>query len=185
MSTSEYYEEHTKAFRVRPRFEIETHVSVEEVVNKIKTSLEEGDSIVQARIRNGYATLFLPLEEQHFWSPELTINVEKSETDKGSIISGLYGPRPAVWTAFVFIYSVLAFAILIVCIIGFANKSIGNSSSILWLLPVLILILIAFYLSSYFGQRLAHDQMLILHDFVEDNIQDLCKSRNSKEGSDL
>jgi hypothetical protein len=178
MATTQYYEEHQHPFRVRPRFEIETHAAVDEVVNKIKTSLEESDSIVQARIRNGYATLFLPLEEQHFWSPELTINVEKTESEDGSIISGLYGPRPAVWTAFVFIYSLLGFAILVTSIIGFANKSIGNSSSILWLVPILILILIGFYLSSYFGQKLAHDQMLTLHDFVEKNIRDLCKTRN-------
>lgn len=179
MSTTKYYEEHAHPYRVRPRFEIETHAAVDEVVEKIKNSLEESDSIVQARIRNGYATLFLPLEEQHFWSPELTINVEKSEIENGgSIISGLYGPRPAVWTAFVFIYSLLGFAIMVVSIVGFANRSIGNSSSILWLVPILILILVGFYLSSYFGQKLAHDQMLTLHDFVENNIRDLCKTRN-------
>lgn len=178
MSSASGYTERTENFRVRPRFEIETYVGVDDVVNKIKSSLESSDSVVQARIRKGYATLFLPLEEQHFWSPELTINVEALESEDGSIISGLYGPRPAVWTAFVFIYSLLGFAILVISIIGFANKSIGNSSGILWLVPILILILIGFYLSSYFGQKLAHDQMLTLHDFVEENIRDLCKTRN-------
>ena len=176
MSASPYYEEHTQPYRIRPRFEIESNASVEDVVKKIKSSLDKGDGSVKARIRNGFATLFLPEEEQHFWSPELTINVE--ETEDGSIISGLYGPRASVWTAFVFIYSLIGFAFMIVCIVGFANRSIGNSSTILWAAPVLVIIFLSFYLSSYFGQKLARDQMLRLHDFVENNIRELCITRN-------
>jgi hypothetical protein len=84
------------------------------------------------------------------------------------ILDGLYGPRPNVWTMFVFFYFVIALATVIVLIVGFSNLSLGDSGMVLWLVPFLILTFCSLYLVAYLGQRLSRNQIKKLHDFVED-----------------
>ncbi len=161
-------EEHPSIRHVRPRFEIETTHSVEQLAQKIKSDLNKESSPIKGRIQEGYATLYLPHEEQHYWSPQLRLSLEK--TENGSLLRGLYGPRPSVWTMFVFFYSLIAFAIMVISIIGLSNITLDKSGAILWLVPVLILVFLSLYFVSYSGQKMGQDQMVTLHDFVEKSI---------------
>ncbi len=70
---------------------------------------------------------------------------------------------------FVFFYAVIGFAILVISIVGFSNLSLGNPGPILWFLPLLIIVFLSLYFVAHQGQKLGHDQMLLLHDFVEDS----------------
>lgn len=168
MNNTNTPDDHLPPYRVRPRFEIETTFAVKELISIIKKALEQEGAPCKARIHDGYATLFIPSEEQHFWSPQLTLSVD--EIPNGCSLRGLYGPRPEVWTMFVFFYAVIGFAILIISIFGFSNLSLGNSGNILWLLPVLVLIFLSLYVTAYLGQKMGHDQMIVLHTFVEETI---------------
>lgn len=156
--------DHLPSYRIRPRFQVESELSVSDLTNKIRRGLEDETSI-KARIIEGFITLYFPSEEQHFWSPQLSLNMYESEN--GTLLRGIYGPRPAVWTMFVFFYSIIGFAILIIAIFGFSNLSLGNNAHILWLIPVLIVLFLSLFLTSYFGQRLSHNEMIRLHHFVE------------------
>jgi len=116
-------------------------------------------------VKHGYGNLSLPTVEQHYWSPQLSLTLEKTET--GTEIRGLYGPRPAVWTMFVFFYSFLGFAILIISIVGLTNLSLDKSANILWFVPALIIVFLTLYLVSYSGQKLGYKQIETLHEFIE------------------
>ena len=160
-------EDHLPPYRVRPRFEVELNRDVADIVDSIKKAIAAEDNI-KARFIEGHATLYLPAAEAHYWSPQLTLSINASE--EGAVLRGIYGPRPAVWTMFVFFYSLIGFAILIIALFGFSNLSLGNSAKILWLIPVLVIIFLSLYLISFFGQRLGRDQMVTLHEFVERSI---------------
>ncbi len=160
-------EEHLPAYRVRPRFQIETIYSVTELADKINAGLQREDAPCKGRVQSTYASLYLPQEEQHYWSPRLTLTLE--ETPTGSLLRGLYGPRPAVWTMFVFFYAIIGFAIMVISIIGLSHWSLGQNATILWLVPVLVLVFLSLYLVAYFGQKLGHDQMVTLHRFMEES----------------
>ncbi len=160
-------DDHLPISPIRPRFQIETTDSPQVLADKIRASLKSENARCKGRIKHGYATLYLPNEERHYWSPELTLTIEESES--GALLRGLYGPRPAVWTMFVFFYSLIAFSVLIVGIIGLANLSIDKSGAILWLIPFLIIIFLTLYLVAYFGQKIGHDQMVVLHTFIEES----------------
>ena len=95
-------------YRVRPRFKIETPLKVETLTQRIALALDKEDAPCKGRINStGFGSIMLPVDQQHYWSPRLTISME--ETEDGTIIRGLYGPRPAVWTMFVFFYSFIGF----------------------------------------------------------------------------
>jgi hypothetical protein len=70
---------------------------------------------------------------------------------------------------FVFIYALIGFSAVVVAVIGFSQRSLGMSAKILWLVPILAVLFGSIYATSHFGQRLGHDQMDILHDFLADS----------------
>ena len=157
--------EHFWDHEIRPRFKLSSPKSLDQIIFQINTELKKETASCQGRILHDHVTLFIPHEDQHYWSPQLSLTIEENEN--GSLIQGLYGPRPAVWTLFVFFYAFIAFLILMVAILGFSYISLGDSAAILWLLPVLILIFLSLYRTSYVGQKLGKDQMKQLDDFLK------------------
>ena len=151
--------------RIRPRIKVPTSLSTDDINQRIRSLLKSEDASCEGKTTRGYATIYPPLEDQHFWSPQLTITVEENED--GNLIRGLYGPKPSVWTMFVFFYSAIGFATMIILMVGLSLWSLGNSAGILWFVPVLVFLILSQYLVSYFGQKLGHKQMGNIHRFIE------------------
>jgi hypothetical protein len=151
-------------YKVRPRFKIETNYRVEELKNKLQEGLHQEAAACIGIVNPGYVTLYIPRKDQHYWSPQLNLTFE--ETEKGCVLRGLYSPRPAVWTMFVFFYAIIALAVLFIGVLGLSYLMLNKPAAILWLVPVLILIFLSLYLVAYFGQKLGEKQMIILHDFT-------------------
>jgi hypothetical protein len=166
---SQVLEDHEFHYRVRPRFHVETPYSVEDISDRINSELKKEGAACRGWVNPHYAKLFIPTVDQHYWSPHLSVSFEEEENGK-TTLRGIYGPRPAVWTMFVFFYAFIGFAILILAILGTSYMSLGKSGAILWLIPVLCIIFLTLYLVSYFGQKLGHDQMVVLHHFMEECI---------------
>lgn len=150
---------------VRPRFKIEISLSSEELCTVVKEQLVKPDTYCEGYFKHGFGTIMLPVIQQHYWSPQLTLTTE--ELDGKTILRGLYAPRPNVWTMFVFFYSFIAFVILIVTIIGLSFWSLDKSAAILWLVPFLFLLLGSLYFVSRKGQEKGKYQLLTLHHFIE------------------
>ena len=154
-------------FQIRPRFEIASDFSVEELQNILHKKLNSDEAPCDGKIRYGYASFYPSEEDHHYWSPHLSVTIEEHPSQNGSLLRGLYGPSPSVWTMFVFFYGIIALSILISLIIGLANLTIDEPGTILWAVPVLVLILASMYLVSYFGQKKGHDQIEDIHHFFE------------------
>ncbi len=152
--------------RIRPRIQFESEYSPEQLYRKIKENLEKADVECEGHVLPGFAT-FYPLEEnQHYWSPQLTIHFEK--TENGSLIRGLYGPKPSVWTMFMFFYSFIGFVTMIAAMVSLSYWSLEQESLIFWSVPVLILIFLSLYLVAYLGQKFGHQQIVYIHQFLEE-----------------
>ena len=165
---SQNAEDHLPEYRVRPRFQIETTYSIQELCEKIRLGLEKENASCKGRITaNEFATLYLPISEQHYWSPQLSLTFKASK--KGCLLRGLYGPRPGVWTMFVFFYSIIGFAILIILMIGSSYLMLDLPAPFLWWVPVLCLMFLTLYLVAFIGQKKGHDQMITLHQFLEES----------------
>lgn len=155
--------------KIRPRFKFRSRYSLSEIVDRITIGIHDDKAPCKARIVHDHIVLFFPTNKQHYWSPQLSLSIEEEE--QGSLIRGLYGPRPSVWTMFVFFYSFIAFAILFVSIFGFSYMSMGRSGNVLWLIPVLIIIFLSLYRVSSTGKKLGKDEMRTLHKFLESCIR--------------
>jgi hypothetical protein len=158
--------EHIKFQRIRPRIRVETDYTPHQLSELFSNRLKQADANIEGTVMSNFINIEPLKADQHYWSPQLAITIE--ETERGSLMRGLYGPKPSVWTMFVFFYSVIGFAALIVSMIGLSFWSLGKETTILWLVPLLILLFLSLYLVAYLGQKFGHKQMIHLHHFVEE-----------------
>ncbi len=165
---SQITKKHLVGHEIRPRFKVETVFSMADLTAKIKAKLESDNANCKGHVYPGYAKLYMPLELQHYWSPQLTLTFE--ETENGTTLRGLYGPRPTVWTMFVFFYALIAFAILVVSVIGLSYLTLDKSANILWVLPLLAALFASLYFVAYSGQKLGQDEMVTIHHFLEEGL---------------
>ena len=90
---------------IRPRFKFTVPHRVEKVLAQLEVVKLESEGKVMGTVVDHLLILDIPEAERHYWSPHMTFRVEADEDDPSfSVIRGLIGPRPAVWTMFVFIY---------------------------------------------------------------------------------
>ncbi len=164
------HESHLPPFAIRPRFQVELPMKHERIVRKIKKGFSHPEATCVGHASEGFARIKIPSQDRHYWSPQLSVMLEDLEGKEGTMLRGLYGPAPSVWTMFVFFYALVGFAFVVVAIIGFSRISLDMPAPILWWLPVLLIVLLSLYLVSFFGQKLGHDQMETLHTFLEESL---------------
>ena len=160
-------EEDIPIYMVRPRFRKETDLTVSDLNNALRDGLRQANAPCAGSFAHGHFILRIPMDKRHYWSPQLSVTIEEAGEGR-SLVRGLYGPKPTVWTMFVFFYSVIGIAVLLIAILGLSYWSLGKSTDILWFLPALIIVFLTLYLVAYFGKKMSQKQMHILHDFLED-----------------
>ena len=156
------------AIEIRPRFQLEVPHSAEEILARLRTALKQPGSPIIGFVADHHVTLKIPYDKQHFWSPQLALEVEARESGEGALIRGLFGPRPSVWLMFMFMYSVIGVICLFVAITGFSQMSLGIPAPVLWVLPVGAGLAIFLYVSAKTGERLGRDEMHELKGFLDE-----------------
>ncbi|MEZ4883317.1 MAG: hypothetical protein R3E32_01180 [Chitinophagales bacterium] len=152
---------------LRPRFSFNVPYSVERILEKIQLKLNEDNAPCKGSVVTHHVILDIPIKDRHYWSPQLHLEVEEDEEkEKGSLVRGIIGPRPAVWTLFLFIYAVIGIIGLMVSLYGLSKWSLGEFSIALFGLPIAFVLMSSAYLTSRYGEKLGHEQVEILKDFL-------------------
>ena len=156
------------SIQLRPRFRAQTALSLAELTGKLRTELERQDALFDGKVLKEFAVQRILANDQHYWSPELSLQLEQLE-DR-TLVRGLFGPRPAVWTMFAGFYTFTIFLSLIALLYGLSQWSLNMEPYGLWLLPVPLVLLVSAYATALVGQRLGHEQMQELHRFVDQTL---------------
>ncbi|MCB9290938.1 MAG: hypothetical protein H6560_26780 [Lewinellaceae bacterium] len=154
------------AIEIRPRFQEQVPLSKEEALERLRAALKQPGSPIIGYVADHHVTLKIPYDKQHFWSPQLALEVETHESGEGALVRGLFGPRPSVWLMFVFMYSIIGVICLFVAITGFSQLSLGIPAPALWVLPIGGALAIVLYLSAKTGERLGEEEMHQLKLFL-------------------
>ncbi|MCB0572673.1 MAG: hypothetical protein KDC66_23055 [Phaeodactylibacter sp.] len=149
---------------IRPRFQQQLAMSPSEVIERLRAALQQPGIDIIGAFMEHHVVLRFPPEKQHYWSPQLALELE--EMEGGALLRGLFGPRPSVWLMFMFMYSILGLLSLFVAIMGFSQVSLGLSAPILWTLPIAAVLALFLYFSAKTGERLGRDEMLQLQNFL-------------------
>lgn len=145
---------------IRPRFKIEVKMPKYELITRISEEIKSCNGRCEINLLRNHIIFKIPEDMQHFWSPELSIEIEESE--ENSVLHCILGPRSAIWTLFATFYGLSLFAGLIGIVLGFSQWSIGNYPYGFWLVPASVILIALAYLIAITGQKLSYNEMLFL-----------------------
>ena len=152
---------------LRPRFEINLKEEGSIVISSFKNKFEEASCPYKGKVVDGHIVIDIPQGENHFWSPQLHLEIENID-ENNSLLKGLFGPKPQVWTLFMFIHfgvAVLFLGFLIRLYVQWTLKTdLTVSLAIIISLPILWFVL---YFLGRIGKKTGNHQMQELHDFME------------------
>lgn len=82
-------------FEVRLRFKKLVPETPADISEQVKELLVKHPDKIVGRITHKHIRIRIAEKDRHFWSPQLSLNME--ETGTGTEIRGLYGPKPDIW----------------------------------------------------------------------------------------
>ena len=133
---------------------------------------------MQNRVLGGYigeeiSVIRLRKDKEKYWAPQLQIRTEKDEEDdKKTVIRGLFGPRPAVWTFFIFLYTLGGTLVIFFSLIWFVQLRLNIESSLIIWAWIGIAMVVGTYLAAKTGQIISKQHIATLRDFMEKVVTD-------------
>jgi Na+/melibiose symporter-like transporter len=159
-------EEKNSPIFLRPRFSLEVAEKDTVVLKRIQEALSETKKKYKSKQVDYHLFIDVPDSEAHFWSPQLHIEIEEM-SDKSSLVKGLFGPKPQVWTLFMFIHFVVGGTFLAFGVMFYVKYSLGESvvfpAVMLITLPIVWVLL---YVFGRLGRDTGKKQMKSMHDFL-------------------
>jgi len=152
---------------IRPRFRQVVNETPEKVLKKIEDELSRKDTNCIGVVLPSTITLKMPEDQQHFWTPQLNLSLEKNG-DSETLIRGFYGPSPSVWSIFTFGYATVGILSAFMLVLATSQWMLKKDPSLsFWILLFLGIVALGLYLTAQFGQKLGAQQMFTLHQFFE------------------
>ena len=159
----------TSITHIRPRFHFVVPHDKQQLMERIQQLKAASAKKVIVRILDDHIMLDIPSDVVHYWSPQINFRME---TDHGNpaqtVVHGLIGPRPAVWTLFMFIYFTIGIIGFVVGSFGVSHWMLGTFSPLVWAFPLAFLFMLTAYKAGKYGEQLGKEQIVILKQFVRD-----------------
>ncbi|WP_186826727.1 GTP-binding protein [Psychroserpens burtonensis] len=155
---------------LRPRFKFHLKENNTYILDLFEDTETTQKDFIISRI-DDHLFIKIPKAKQHYWSPQLHLEINQNE-NKGSIIYGLFGPNPTVWTMFMFFHFIVAGLFIGCGIWTYVNWSLGNSYALqLFFALFMIVIWLALYFGGRLGKKTGMTQMHELHHFMRDTLR--------------
>lgn len=159
-------EEKNNEVFLRPRFKIDSDKNEAELMNRFMGNLNSGDCKYCSKIVDNHIFIDVPPDQDHFWSPQLHVEITEGETSP-AIVKGLFGPKPQVWTLFMFLHFAIGILFLVFLTMLYVrwmlNANLVFSSIMVIVLPIIWAVL---YVLGRMGKKKGKPQMEELHDFL-------------------
>jgi hypothetical protein len=154
---------------LRPRFKLEINKSNEEALKTIENTKDFQKDFVVSRVDN-HVFIRIPNKDQHFWSPQLHLEIDELDDSK-SELKGLFGPKPSVWTMFMFFHFAVIGLFVIVGVWAYSNWSLKTDYGLqLGLMAALVGVWFFLYFAGRIGKKKGADEMKQLCSFLEDTL---------------
>lgn len=156
----------TNQIFLRPRFSIDLTKSKEEVLALFQREKKEAKKRFVIKIIDEHIFLDVLNKDNHFWSPHLHLEIMEHEDGKTKV-KGLFGPKPQVWTFFMFLHFVVA-TLFIGCSIWtyVGSKMEGSSMFPIIMMVVLPIVWIVLYLFGRLGRDFGKSQIKKMQQFL-------------------
>ena len=151
--------------QLRPRNRYRSELPKQVILNMIDEGLKERKYPVTGIVVQEHAFIRIPEKDQHYWSPEM--HVWAREEEKETIVYGVIGPKPMIWTMFIFFYTVVIVTTFFAGSYGIIQMILGIRADFMWSIPIGFLALALVYGAAFYGQHKGREQMLLLQRFLD------------------
>lgn len=156
---------------LRPRFKFVINEHNEILLKLFEDTKNSQTNFIVSRV-DDHIFIKIPKVKQHFWSPQLHLEINKSEDLNKSIVYGLFGPNPTAWTLFMFLHFVVIALFFCFSVWAFTNWSLETDYAIQLLLSFLMLALwFSLYFGGNIGKKTGTNQMHELHQFMRESLR--------------
>lgn len=150
---------------LRPRFKMELNKNNESVLKAFEDSKSTQKEFIIHRV-NDHVFIRLPKHKQHFWSPELHLEIN-AVNDTSALLHGLFGPKPSVWTMFMFFHFIVAGLFIAFGIWAYSNWSLKTDFTLqLFVVILMVVFWFGLYFSGRLGKAAGKSQMHQLYNFM-------------------
>ncbi|MET2986111.1 GTP-binding protein [Aureibaculum conchae] len=157
------------AILLKPRFREELKESKTAVLNKFEAVFAKKEYKFKTKLVGNHIVIDVPKEEDHFWSPQLQIEIV--EEDDKTILKGLFGPKPQVWTLFMFFHFAVALAFIIFLIMAYTQFSLEQEYQFaMYMCIAMPIIWVLFYVFGQLGKKKGYNQMVEMDEFVKETL---------------
>ncbi len=137
----------------------------------VMQSLERPQNPVVGSFSGNHIFLKLPPEQRHVWTPQLDLSLEP-QPDGQTLVRGLIGPSPSVWTKFIFLYAVAGMLTLFGLITGVPQWMLGKPMVGIWVAGIGAIMAGFVFLSAKSGERMGLLQTQVLRDYWRQLVQE-------------
>ncbi|WP_298534178.1 GTP-binding protein [uncultured Algibacter sp.] len=150
---------------LRPRFKIKIERYNQAVLSDFKNAKTTQSEFIITQV-DDHVFIKFPREKQTFWSPQLHLEVNKVD-DNNSIVHGLFGPNPTVWTMFIFFHFLVGTAFVVLGVWGYSEWTLDKNVALqVSLMVLMIVIWLALYFAGSIGKASSKQEMHALNGFM-------------------
>ncbi len=156
---------------LRPRFTMEFQHPMESLIEIFQASKKNEDGVVVTQVEH-HVFLKIPKDKQHFWSPQLDLEFSSFEDGK-TTMRGLFGPKPTVWTMFMFFHFAVASLFIGFGIWAYTNYTLKSDYHYpISLMGCMIMLWFVLYILGRAGKSAGKEEMLHLYRFMRKTLKD-------------
>ncbi|WP_027125369.1 hypothetical protein [Gelidibacter mesophilus] len=151
---------------LRPRFKRELNHDNASVLKIFEDSKKTCETYKIVRV-DDHVFIRRPKHEQHFWSPQLHLEINEIDA-KTSMLHGLFGPNPTVWTMFIFLHFLVAGLFIAFGIWTYTHWTLNNPYGIpMGLMLFMVVVWFGLYFAGRYGRAKGKSEMHGLYNFME------------------
>tara|TARA_R110002020_G_scaffold133625_3_gene298162 strand:+ start:5243 stop:5734 length:492 start_codon:yes stop_codon:yes gene_type:complete len=155
---------------LRPRFQMELEQPCTQLLAKFSKAKKDQSKFIISCV-DDHVFIKLPKNQQHFWSPQLHLELSEIYKNKCSL-HGFFGPNPTVWTMFMFLHVAVGILFMVNLTWVYSNYNLGNSISLqIGISIILVLTWILLYVAGSIGKKKGKPGMRELYDFMQKTIE--------------
>lgn len=152
---------------LRPRFKLEIERYNQAILSDFENTKTTQKDFTVTRV-DDHVFIKFPKSKEKMWSPQLHLEINEIDKNK-SVIHGLFGPNPTLWTLFMFLHFLVACIFIAFAIWTYSNWSLKESYAIQASVTILmILVWVTLYFAGSIGKASNTNEMRLLNNFMND-----------------
>lgn len=137
---------------LRPRFQMELEHSCSQIVKRF-AEVKKTQNKFNVSCVDDHIFIKLPNKEQHFWSPQLHLELSEITEHKCSV-HGFFGPNPTVWTMFMFFHVAVGILFMVDLTWMYTRYNLDNSIGLqIGIAIILVILWVLLYIAGRIGKK--------------------------------